>query len=396
MHQSLTSSLTCSKRAAPKSNSALDGARCCAESWPIGLSTMTPELELLRHCARPPSAPAVPAHLDGFLDRGIDWARFHAAAEYHAVLALAHRALRDGAIHAVPAEALARLWQQVLVNTKRNGLLTRRLGELVTALAGEGVRSLPYKGPLLALTAYGNVARRQFTDLDILVSPADVTRCRDVLTRRGYTARSPEEALNSGYLDRQRELQLADEAAGVLVELHWRVAPHWQLPRGFAVEFEPLWQRAETITVSGTEMRSLAPDDLLLILCVHATSHQWFRLQLVADVAWLLHSRRDIDTERLRHTATRLGAGRMLSLGLALARDVLGASLPASLDDHVRRSEHLQQLESHVLRWLDSEAPAPIPLFDEMRFHLGVRERLRDKLAYAPLYLRALGRAAWG
>jgi hypothetical protein len=355
---------------------------------------MTPELALLRLCARPPSTPAM-AHLERVVDRGIDWERFHAAAAYHAVLPLAHRALRDGSLHAVPEEALARLWQQTLVNTKRNVLLTRRLRELVAALAAEGVRALPYKGPLLALSAYGNVARRQFIDLDILVSPADVTRCRDLLTKSGYAARSADEALTTD-LDGHRELQLTDEAAGVLVELHWRVAPHWQLPRGFAVEFEPLWQRAETITVSGTEIRNLAPDDLLLILCVHATSHQWCRLQMVADLAWLLHSRRDLDTERLRRTATRLGAARMLSLGLALARDVLGASLPRALEDCVPRRAHLQRLESRVLHWLDAQTPAPIPLLDEIRFHLGIRERLRDKLTYVPLYLRALGRAAWG
>jgi len=351
---------------------------------------MTPELELLRLCARPPGASPVPVHLD----RSIDWERFHAAAEYHAVVPLAHRVLRDDSLHAVPEAAVARLWQRVIVNTKRNCSLTRRLGELVAALAGEGIRALPYKGPLLALNAYGNVARRQFTDLDILVSPADVARCREVLTRRGYTAVSDEEALNPGHLHRHRELQLMDEPAGVRVELHWRVAPHWQLPRGFAVEFEPLWQRAETVTVSGTEMRNLAPDDLLLILCVHATSHQWFRLQHVADVAWLLHTRRDLNVERLRHTAKQLGATRMLSLGLALARDVLGASLPKSLDDCIEPSAQLRQLESRVLHWL--ETPAPIPLLDEMRFHLGARERLRDKLAYAPLYLRALGRAVRG
>jgi hypothetical protein len=281
----------------------------------------------------------------------------------------------------------------VLVNTKRNCALTRRLADLVAALAGEGIRALPYKGPLLALSAYGNVARRQFTDLDILVHPADLTRGRAVLTRSGYTAVC-DAALTPGRLHRDREVQLVDAPAGVRVELHWRVAPHWQLPRGFAVEFEPLWRRAETVIVSGAEMRNLAADDCLLILCVHATSHQWFRLQLVADVAWLLHTRRDLDVDRLRHTARQLGAARMLSLGLALARDVLGASLPAPLDRCVERTAPLRQLERRVLHWLDT--PGPIPLWDEARFHLGARERMRDKLAYVPLYLRAVGRAAWG
>ncbi len=40
-------------------------------------------------------------------------------------------------------------------------------------------------------------------------------------------------------------------------------------------------------------------------------------------------------------------------------------------------------------------AAAGSPFPDEMRFHLGARDRWRDKLAYAPLYLRALGRTAW-
>jgi len=45
---------------------------------------------------------------------------------------------------------------------------------------------IPYKGPTLALAVYGNLALREFTDLDILVQTQNVRQAAELLKDRGY------------------------------------------------------------------------------------------------------------------------------------------------------------------------------------------------------------------
>ena len=40
---------------------------------------------------------------------------------------------------------------------------------------------VPVKGPVLASTAYGDIAMREFVDLDILVRPSDVASAMTIL-----------------------------------------------------------------------------------------------------------------------------------------------------------------------------------------------------------------------
>ncbi len=72
-----------------------------------------------------------------------------------------------------------------------NILLTHELQKLLALFADNDVRAVPYKGPALALQLYGNVALRQFSDLDILVHPRDVLRARDLLLAEGYAQLPP-------------------------------------------------------------------------------------------------------------------------------------------------------------------------------------------------------------
>ena len=57
--------------------------------------------------------------------------------------------------------------------------------------------ALAYKGPVLALQAYGNVQSRAFQDIDLLVRLGDFQRVRSALLASGY--RSPTAERGSSY-----------------------------------------------------------------------------------------------------------------------------------------------------------------------------------------------------
>jgi hypothetical protein len=48
-------------------------------------------------------------------------------------------------------------------------VLTAELCRLISLFAAADIAAIPYKGPVLGLFAYGNIALRRFVDLDVIV-----------------------------------------------------------------------------------------------------------------------------------------------------------------------------------------------------------------------------------
>ena len=103
-------------------------------------------------------------------------------------------------------------------------------------LAARGLEVLPYKGPSLAETLYGNVALRQFSDLDLLIRRHDVLKVKAALAELGYEpglqlTQSAEHAyLKSGY-----ECTFDSVQGRNLVEIKWQILPRFY-SIGFAVD----------------------------------------------------------------------------------------------------------------------------------------------------------------
>jgi Uncharacterised nucleotidyltransferase len=84
--------------------------------------------------------------------------------------------------------------------------------------------ALPYKGAVLAVSAHGNLALRQFGELDILIRKQDILRARDLLLSHGYRSMSPLSAARSATFQRARRVyELVGQDGQIAVELHWAV-----------------------------------------------------------------------------------------------------------------------------------------------------------------------------
>jgi hypothetical protein len=84
------------------------------------------------------------------------------------------------------------------------------------------------------------------------------------------------------------------------------------------------------MSIDGQRVRGMAPEELLIVLCVHGSKHAWERLKWVADVAELLRAHR-LDWQRVFSTATKWKCRRMLLLGLALADRLMKIPLPPDI-----------------------------------------------------------------
>ena len=334
------------------------------------------EDELLLCCARTRAG----ARLREMAAKEIDWEYLFLLARRHSVLPLLYQQLNQHAPDLAPPEYLSKLKQHYLENSARNTLLTAELCRIITVFAATGIEAIPYKGPVLSLFAYGNVALRRFVDLDVIVKKTDVLKAREILLAEGYTpAKSLSLDQQELLLRTQHNLQFSLDNHRLIVELHWEVAPHLFAS---AVDTEELWQNLTTIDLNGTPVKALAPEDLLFSLCVHGSRHLWERLAWICDIAELI-ARYSFNWNRLLDRAARADSERMFLLGLLLAEQLLEAPLPIEIKQKCDSDERLQMLASNVVAHLfNGTTHVPATSREIFKYNLGVRKTFGARARY--------------
>jgi len=347
------------------------------------------EDELVLLCARTKVNAETSARIAAITSRaeGIDWDYVYAIARRHSVLPLVYSQLNTPAAANVPSDQLARLKENYQKNAARNLFLTAELCRILQTFEAAGIEALPYKGPALAVYAYGNQALRRFVDLDIMVRKADVIRAKDILMAGGFVCGTAwTNAQQALLLRTQHNMSLSRDQGRLVVELHWEVASSLFAS---SLQAEDLWGRLETMRLNNSAVKSLSAEDLLLSLCVHGSKHLWERLAWICDVAELVKTRRDLDWEVLLKRAASTGNERMLLLGLYLTHSLLDAPLPAHIKSESEADGMIVSLAKEVTgRLFDGSETTPATINQSIRFNWAVRSGWRSRLRYCRLLLQ--------
>ena len=342
--------------------------------------------QLLLCCARTNANERVVARMRELAAGEIDWDYFFQLARRHSVVPLVYLQLSRHASDLASPEILATLKKHYFENIARNAVLTAELCRLLDRFAGAGIDAIPYKGPVLALFAYGNVGLRRFVDLDVIVRKTDVPQAREILLNEGY---SPTKSLSLSQqellLRTQHNLQFSRDDHRLIVELHWDVAPHLFAS---SVNTDRLWQNLITLDLNGTEVTTFNADDLLFSLCVHGSRHLWERLGWICDVAELI-ARHPLDWPTLLDRAAAADSERMFLLGLFLAEQLLDAPLPEDIKQRCASDPRLHSLANNIIDHLFN-GPTHVPATSReiFKYNLGVRKTLGARARYLLYMLR--------
>lgn len=320
------------------------------------------------------------ARIRELLRSDLDWERLLMLATRHRMLPLLWWHLKTEK-QALPEPCVELLQRAFLANATQMLRLSAELLELSRLFAGRGIAMVPYKGPALGAYLYENVALRHAGDLDLLVRRADVGRARAILLDRGYR---PRHALSRGgeqFMLRSRYSEELDRVDGLSVELHWAFTNgDVRLP----LDLDVLAPRLRTMQLGGGVLPMFGREDLLVILCVHGSKHRWDRLEWLCGIAELLRAHAlDLDWRVVVDRAGALGVRRMLLLGVLLAHDLLGASVPELFLQLARSDGTVSRLAAEVPKLFVSDAVAEdaSSLATDL-FRLRLRERPRDRLRF--------------
>ena len=351
--------------------------------WPR-LEEASRELQLLLLCARMAHGPGVAERIRTLVGQGIDWDAAIPLAHEHHVLPLVHRTLERVAADVVPEAALDRLRYANLRNAARNLSLTGELFSILDRLQALGIACIPYKGPVLAATIYGDISLRQFADLDVIVPAPRVAEALNALVAAGY---EPIRAVDAAVLTRghiEKDVTLR-RAGGLELELHWGITTDMFHP--IRIPSDLLWRRLVPATVAGRRVQTHPAEDLLLIHCIHGVSHGWQRIGWLADIAEIVRSQLGLDWNRLLDAATELGAKRLVCHSLALAHHLLGTTIPPRLAQAIVDDAAQPALACQVVEWLESRRTAP--LGEIQRYFVNVRENAGDRLGVMARQVRS-------
>jgi len=343
----------------------------------------SPEARLLLCCARSRRDPEQSARIEALLQERIDWDYLLRIARNHRIMPLLSWQLNAISSESIANGVLDKLRTYSHNNGLRNLYLTGELFRILRTFETHGIAVVPYKGPVLAAYAYGNLALREFDDLDFLVRRQDILRAGELLAAfgylLGYRLTRAQEAAFIRYADQYFYVRDRDRS---VVELHWGFASR---ALSFLLSTERQWWRFERVSLGGGDVLTFSSEDLLLILCVHGSMHRWERLQWVCDIAELINAHRELDWGRLMEKATAMGCRRALLLGILLANELLGVTIPEKAARGLQADPVAKTLAGQVIEWLFREDADSQGLFEEslfQPFHIKVLERLQDKVRY--------------
>jgi hypothetical protein len=332
------------------------------------------------------------------VNEGVDWNAFLAGVERNCVVPVVYQNLRSINGSLIPTKVLdtLRVWSETIA--VRNERMAVELVRLTNVFDSKGIQTINYKGAETAEEFYGSVALRSFNDLDFLVRRTDVGALVAVLESESY--RNAEKFTSSQfdyYLCEFKEFMFRRD--GILLEPHWSLAGR-RYP--FETDYEGFWRRSRMLRFRGVDVRVLAREDSLLVLCLAGAKGRWKRLQMVIDVAQCLRACPNLDWASIHAMAVTTGTVRILYLALLLAADLAGAPLPKELEQRVRDNSTVRTLAGHVVTSLAVGRsprrflPDNPGIFSPLLFRQ--RERIKDRWRYLwltatspqPLHMRRL------
>jgi len=333
------------------------------------------EKQLLLCCARAKINHPIAKSVRDILRYEVNWGVLLDDAHDHSVFPLLERNLLALAPELIPSATAERLKAEAKANAVRCLALSGELIRIVDALGAAGVECIPYKGPVTASQAYGDITAREFEDLDVVLRQRNVKRANEVVQGLGYQARFPSihthgtsAALVPG------EYNYSNPERRTILELHTELTLR-HFPR--RVDLDAFVSRAVNVDLGGRAMRTFAPEDALIFLAVHAAKDSWQKLVWITDVAELMQSNPKLNWTAAIQRAREVGAQRMLHVSLALASELFDAKLPMEVAASVQADAGAAALAEWVQgNWDARESGA-----------LGAQRRFRFRRQMVPGYV---------
>jgi Uncharacterised nucleotidyltransferase len=343
------------------------------------------EAKLLIGYARAESSSQGSLDAENYFQEEPNWSLFYEMAVRQGMVPRLYPWVNSPASSHVPRRFREKVKRFNITNTGRSLFLISKLCEVLRTLRDQDITAVPFKGPALSVALYNDASRRSYLDLDIMVRRGDVSKAIRVLKSHGYR---PDYALQPAqeapHIKNQYDLPFTHPSGNFTLELHWDIAPRYL---GFSVDLPPMWERLHTIRLGRERMVSFAPEDHLILLCIHAGKHGWQRLAWICDISDLTKRHPCLNWDQVMEQARQSRCEKMMTLGLWLAWDLLNPPLPPEVVAWIRKDPSIMVSGARIQSDMFEKQGRESRPFEYFWAQWKLRDRWGDRLRYSLRFL---------
>ena len=345
------------------------------------LSHLSPEMAFLVTIIDCSSHEEKKKKLDTFSNVKLDWMLFLKLAQKHHLTAFIGRKIDEHQIDLIPPAIKSAITSQTNSNNDRSDNLVNELVFLIGILKNEGIDTIAFKGPSLAINLYGDVKTRFSRDIDFLVKREDMQRALKTMEDMGYEfdkiRRS--EKLEKAYLDYNGQYLMFSPESNIAVEPHSALGPSLL---SIDVDYDELFNQTTEIIINHQNVKIFKPEALLIVLCLHGTKENWRRLKWILDIAQLLAQNSELDWNYIIKQSEKWGLRRSTLLGVKLAISIFNSTIPQNIQSLISKEKNISDLSNAIEASIEEPKIKEEESYSISWDYLRCRERVSDKFKY--------------
>jgi len=354
--------------------------------------SIPPEAELLLCCVRHQFNTATSAEIADLLRKDLDWDYLIQKAAKHNVFLLLYQTLKNTHPELIEPSIYEQLQERTQKIICFNLFLTKELFQVLEYLAAHDIQAIPFKGPIWATLAYGNMALREFCDLDILVRPEDYIKAKELLIKQGYY----DKYFGTKEWEEKKQVKMVRHDGKVKIDLHLELASKQFYLR---LDLESFFEGLQTLSIGGRTVTTFSPENTLALGYIQGTKDSWESLKRICDLAALIRTYPDVNWQNIVARCVSNDSDRNFWLGTIVTQSYLQIASPEDLVEKSKQFPELSEIAAqhkqlfyrgefsgrHLFGGLKLFSMVDMSLWGKVRYSVGivlnVNERDRETFA---------------
>lgn len=208
-----------------------------------------------------------------------DWEDFIDLAHSHGVFPLVYHTLKYYKQN-IPDEIYSSMKSYNMKIVKQNMLMTAELIKTMKLLEDNGIEAISFKGPTLSQMAYGDIALRQYCDLDILVKKENIYKIYKLLKNSHTRSLKLNNTQENIWFKYAHDLGLTTPN-NVHIEFHWLMLDSDHPISLKSIDF---FGNNNLVAIQNSKLPIISNEKFLIYLCIHGSKHMFERIEWAVDI----------------------------------------------------------------------------------------------------------------
>jgi hypothetical protein len=230
-------------------------------------------------------------------------------AQLHGVAPLVYANLQQCLNLPIPPEIFKSFKLCLMRNMMTKQRLAENIGRAISFFSKKSINVMLIKGAALDILVYDQPYYTVMADADLVISAR-----RKEITEKQF-----------------REFMAFFHRCGLEYDYftHHDVTMNGVLP----VDFQQIWDDAAKIKFKGQDVFVMAPEDMLLSLCINSCRKRFFRLKALCDIAETINKYPDLNWAKLTQRARAYDCHNIVYTALLVTKVTVGCVLPGGMFD---------------------------------------------------------------